>query len=105
MKKATKIIAVDFDGCLVTNAYPAIGTTIPVTLRPLLEEQHRGARIILWTCRRGELLDAAVYWCQDHGLHLDAVNENVPDMIEFFGGDTRKVFASEYWDDRAVRTP
>jgi hypothetical protein len=26
--------------------------------------------------------------------------------VEFFGGeDTRKIFANEYWDDRAVRMP
>jgi hypothetical protein len=26
-------------------------------------------------------------------------------MVEFFGEDTRKVFADEYWDDRARRMP
>lgn len=47
----------------------------------------------------------AVEWCEAHGIHLDAVNENLPDVIASFGGDTRKIFANEYWDDRAVKKP
>ena len=39
------------------------------------------------------------------GVEFDAVNENLPEVIERMGGDTRKVFANEYWDDRAVRVP
>ena len=55
---ANKIIAVDFDGCLVANAYPDIGDVIPEALDDLLLEQRAGAKIILWTCRRGEALAA-----------------------------------------------
>jgi hypothetical protein len=100
-----KIIAVDFDGCLVVNAFPKIGAEIPETVRRLKEEQRNGARVILWTCRRSDNLTAAIEWCGQRGIYLDAVNENPPDIIEAFGGDTRKVFANEYWDDRAVRMP
>ena len=100
-----KIIAVDFDGCLVTNDYPAIGTVIVETLNRLKIEQASGARLILWTCRRGEHLTAAVDFCTSLNLHFEAVNENLPDVIESFGGDTRKIFANEYWDDRAVVMP
>ncbi len=100
-----KIIAVDFDGCLVQNAYPEIGAAIYATCFSLCEEQRKGAKVILWTCRRDELLTAAVEWCEAHGIFLDAVNENLPDVIASFGGDTRKIFADEYWDDRAVKMP
>ena len=31
---------------------------------------------------------------------FDAVNENLPEIIESFGSDTRKIFANEYIDDR-----
>jgi hypothetical protein len=43
-----------------------------------------------------------VEWCAARGLEFDAVNENLPENKEFFGGDTRKVCATEYWDDRSV---
>jgi hypothetical protein len=100
-----KIIAVDFDGCLVTNKFPKIGKPIHETVLNLKMEQALGARVILWTCRRDKQLAAAVRWCKAQGIHLDAVNANLPDVIAAFGGDTRKIFANEYWDDRAVRVP
>jgi hypothetical protein len=99
---STKIIAVDFDGCLAENEYPNIGAPILRTIEKLRAEQEAGARVILWTCRRDNEVKAAVRWCEDRGIRIDAVNENLPEMIEFFGEDTRKVFANEYWDDRAV---
>jgi hypothetical protein len=100
-----KIIAADFDGCLVTNCVPDIGSGIHATIWRLMEEQRGGAKVILWTCRRDEQLTAAVEWCENIGLHFEAVNENLPEVIAAFGGDTRKIFAHEYWDDRAVRMP
>jgi len=101
-----KIIAIDFDGCLCTNEFPDIGTEISKTIKLVKEEQQRnGVRLILWTCRRDEALKAAVEWCARRGLHFDAINENLPDVIRAFGGDTRKIYADEYWDDRAVRVP
>lgn len=97
-----KIIALDFDGCVVTNKYPEIGEPIEKNIRKLKEEQEAGAKVILWTNRRGDYLKQAVDFCNDYGIRLDAVNANLPEIIEAFGGDTRKIFATEYWDDRAV---
>lgn len=97
-----KIIAVDFDGCLVTNRYPEIGKPIEKNIAKLKEEQAKGVKTILWTNRRDAFLEQAVAFCNEHGIHLDAVNANLPEIIEAFGGDTRKIFANEYWDDRAV---
>jgi len=100
-----KIIAVDFDGCLVTNRFPDIGEPIPETIAALKREQENGAKVILWTCRVGERQEAAEEWCAQQGIRLDAVNDNLQEMKEFFGNDTRKVFANEYWDDRARLMP
>jgi hydroxymethylpyrimidine pyrophosphatase-like HAD family hydrolase len=100
-----KIIACDFDGCLCENKYPEIGPPIRETITALRQEQSQGALVILWTCRRDKEQEAAVTWCKEHGLLFDAVNENLLCMIEAFIGDTRKVFADEYWDDKAVKRP
>lgn len=100
-----KIIAVDFDGTLAENEFPEIGRPIPSVISKLLFEQSKGTKIILWTCRRDEALYEAVEWCESRGIYFDTVNENLPEIIEELGGDTRKIFATEYWDDRAVRMP
>lgn len=96
------IIAVDFDGTLCKSKWPEIGAANDDAIRALLRRKARGDKIILWTCRRGELLEQAVKWCNERGLHFDAVNANLPEHIAEYGDDTRKVFADEYWDDKAV---
>jgi len=100
-----RIIAVDFDGTLAVNRYPNIGEPICDVVDMIKAAQANGAKVILWTCRYDADLQNALDWCHALGLFFDAVNENLPEMIEFFGNDTRKIFATEYWDDRAVQIP
>ena len=96
------IIAVDFDGTLCENAWPGIGEARAGVIDYVLGQQATGAKLILWTNRRGERLDEAVKWCAARGIAFDAVNENLPEIIDRFGGDTRKVYADEYLEDKAV---
>lgn len=102
IKAAAPIIAVDFDGTLCVNKWPEIGPAKEHVLAILRGEQHRGARLILWTNRTGALLAEAVEWCSGHGLTFDAVNENLPEIIERYGSDSRKITADVYLDDKAL---
>lgn len=97
-----KIIAIDFDGTLCEDKYPEIGAPIKEVIDYLKKRQENGDKLILWTCRIGEKLDAAVKWCQEYGLVFDTVNENHPDVLAWIGSDSRKIFADEYIDDRNV---
>lgn len=97
-----KIIAVDFDGTLCNSNYPDLGEPIQPVIDKLLIEQLNGAKIILWTCREGQLLADAVKWCYEHGITFDAINENLPEEVGKWGTMPRKIAATEYWDDRAV---
>ncbi len=103
MNKRAKIIAVDFDGTLVENKWPEIGAVNVEVLNYCKNEQAKGARIILWTIRTDEPLANAVKWCEENGLRLDAVNDNLKEMVDFFGSNTRKIFADEFIDDRTVQ--
>lgn len=98
----TRVIAIDFDGTLFTNKWPEIGEPIDFVIRQAKREQESGAKLILWTNRTDELLDAALKACEAVGLHPDAVNESLPEWKDHFGTDPRKIGASEYWDDKAV---
>lgn len=98
-----KIIAVDFDGTLCENEWPGIGKPNKALIGHLLEEKRLGNKLILWTCRCGEELMNAINWCKEHGLEFDAVNDNVPEAVDMFGGDnSRKVFADYYYDDKSI---
>ena len=70
-------IAVDFDGTIVEHAYPAIGKELPfatATLRQLIKDGHQ---LILWSVREGKLLEEAVKWCEERGVHFYAVNQDL----------------------------
>ena len=90
------IIAVDFDGTLCENKYPEIGEPNMELIDFLMNCQLNGDKVVLWTCRNEEQTKAAVDWCSEKGLVFDAVNENLPEIITEFGGDTRKIFANVY---------
>ena len=99
------IIAVDFDGTLCEDKWPKIGTINDELILWLVWRQRHGAYVILWTCREGEKLDEAVKACEHQGLYFDAVNENLDSTVNLYGGNRpRKVFATEYIDDRNSKT-
>ena len=97
------IVAVDFDGTLCENQYPYAGCPNYALLNVLRQLKDSGEiELIFWTCRVGEPLKFAVEWCKEHGIEFDAVNENLPRIIEQFGGDNHKIYADIYIDDLAV---
>ena len=97
-----RIIAVDFDGTLCESRFPEIGPAKPEVLEKLKWYRSQGTQIILWTTRIGRYVDEAVDWCRRYDLEFDAVNDNVPSQIAWLGGNSRKVYATEYWDDKGV---
>lgn len=94
------IIAVDFDGTLCSNQFPKIGVPYEELIDYLKRRRANGDRLILWTCRNEDQTKEAVAWCKGHGLIFDAVNDNLPEIVEAFGTNCRKIFANEYIDDR-----
>ena len=100
MSRLPTIVAVDFDGTIVDDKYPDIGQPRLDFIEDLKILKKSGVRLILWTCRSGEYLTAAVNACASFGLEFDAVNRNIEETIELFDNDTRKVYADYYIDDK-----
>jgi hypothetical protein len=94
------IIAVDFDGVIVEEFWPAMGPVITRTVNIIKKLRAEGHKVILWTCRTGKQLTDALDFCRLYDLEFDAVNENLPETIEKYGGDSRKITADLYFDDR-----
>lgn len=94
-------IAVDFDGTIVTHKYPNIGEEIPFAVDTLKMLRNDGHKLILWSVREGELLDAAVQWCRDRGLEFYAVNRDYPEETTDNNPHfSRKLKADMFIDDR-----
>ena len=92
-------IAVDFDGTIVENQFPAIGREKMFAFLTLQEMQKKGHQLILWTCRTGKELEDAVAYCRRNGIEFYAVNSNYPEEI-YDESISRKIVADYYIDDR-----
>lgn len=108
MIDAPRIIAIDYDGTIALDAFPNVGRPNWSVINRALEEKENGTLLILWTCREDcpegshSYLSDAVEACSRWGLEFDAINEDVDWSKDFFGRHGRKVYANEYWDDKAI---
>lgn len=99
--KQSLIIAVDFDGTIVDDAYPAVGKPKLFAFDTLKKLQNEGHRLILWTYRSGKKLEEAVKFCESNGISFYAVNASYQDE-EFDYETSRKIHADIFIDDRNV---
>ncbi len=95
------IIAVDFDGTIVSDAYPQIGKPQLFAFETLKRLQNDGHRLILWTYRHGSKLKEAVTFCKENGIEFYAVNSSFPNE-EYNGKESRKIAADLFIDDRNI---
>ncbi len=93
------IIAVDFDGTVVSHRYPKIGELKEGAKEALVAFHEAGHKIIIWTCRTGQQERDVRSFLQENGIPFDTINNPI------MGADmgTRKVFADMYIDDKAVQ--
>lgn len=101
--KMPRTIAVDFDNTLFETDWPDIKKPIWPVINAARTAKEEGAELILWTTREGDYLTAALEACENVGLTFDAVNDNTETMKKLWRNNPRKVGATEYWDDRAVK--
>jgi len=95
------IIAVDFDGTIVDDAYPKIGEPKLFAFETLMEMQRARHQLILWTTRSGVALDEAVAFCEKNGVHFYAVNSSFPEE-KFDGTVSRKINCDVFISNKNV---
>lgn len=95
------IIAIDFDGTIVEDAYPGIGIPMLFAFETIKKLQSEGHRLILWTYRSGQKLEEAVAFCKKNDIEFYAVNKNYPEE-EFDDEISRKINADIFIDDRNI---
>ena len=102
---AYQIIAVDFDGTLCYGNWPELGEPNRPLIKYLINQKRSSNKLILWTCRIGDALSKAVEWCHNQGLEFDAVNDNLPEIVEYYGSNSRKITCDYFIDDRMMDIP
>ena len=99
-RREYKVIAIDFDGTLWETDWPRLVRPILPVIELAKARKAAGDKLILWTCREGAELEAAIEACREQGLEFDAVNDNLPEAKAEWGNNPRKVAADDYWDDK-----
>ena len=94
------LIAVDFDGTIVEDAYPKVGKAKPFAIETIKMLQNDGHRIILWTYRHGRALKEAHQFMIDSGIEPYAVNRSYPEEAAHPSDVSRKIHADLFIDDR-----
>jgi hydroxymethylpyrimidine pyrophosphatase-like HAD family hydrolase len=95
------ILAIDFDGTIVDNKYPAIGKPKLFAFETLKKLQKKGFILILWTYRDGRSLEEAVEFCRKQGIEFYAVNKSYPEEV-YTEEMSRKINADIFIDDRNI---
>lgn len=95
-------ICVDFDGTLAEHEWPGPGEPVLYAIDVCKELQAKGHKLILYTMRSEEHLQAAVDWCKERGLEFWDHNHN-PDQAKW--SKSPKVYGHIFIDDAALGTP
>ena len=102
MKRRYKIAAIDFDGVIKpTEKSNKYDPPLLECIETLHDLKAAGWKLILWTCRAGRNLKAALNYLERHGLLdlFDAVNDNIH-PVKY--KTSQKVIATIYIDDRVL---
>ena len=96
-----KIIAIDFDGCIVSNAFPDIGILQPYA-KEVINKLYLEHRIIINTCRSQNYENNCIKFLNNNEINYDWINHNDPDQILKYNADCRKISADLYIDDKCL---
>ena len=96
------VIAIDFDGTIATLSFPEVGTLregADIMIRRLHADGHR---IIINTCRSGKYEGLAQDFLDEHLIPYDLINSNLPELVNQYKQDCRKISADIYIDDKCL---
>lgn len=94
------IIGIDFDGTIVENKFPDMGSEVPFAISTLKILQQKGHKFILWTVRADDKLEEAVSFLKNKGILLYGINNNPTQPTT-----SPKIYCHYYIDDRSIGCP
>jgi len=97
-----KVVAIDFDGTIAESVYPDFGELLPGAKEYINKLYEDGIYIIIYTCRSGKQEAMVSDFLSQHGVKFHLINQNKPELVEFYNIDSRKVSADIYVDDKQL---
>ena len=77
-------ISVDFDGAIVNEAFPGIGTLKKDADKYINMLYDKGCNIIINTCRSGSFEGDVENFLRRKGIKYHYINSNLPESIVYF---------------------
>jgi len=96
------IIVIDFDNTIAKETYPSIGYLFPLADEVIRRWFNEGHHIIINTCRTGRHEGAAVDFLLTKEIPFHYVNCNLPNAVEAYKMDCRKISGDLYIDDKQL---
>ena len=96
------VIAVDFDGTIVEDAYPNIGRVREYAKEVINNLTDEGHFITIWTCRTGKHLLEAELFLLGEDIRYHKINQHHPKDLLKYGDFGPKIGADVYIDDKCV---
>jgi hypothetical protein len=98
------LIAIDFDGTIVEEAFPELGALKPHAKRVIQRIRREGGRIAIWTARNKRFDEAIQTFLNENDIPFDVYNDHFPENKEKYNWTAElgspKIFAEIYIDDR-----
>lgn len=98
-----KYVAFDFDGTIVNDAFPEIGTLKEFAKETINKFKEMGGRVLIHTCRANEHEQMVREFLDNNGVVYDTINENHHEMQAMYKNDPRKLGADLYIDDKGYK--
>jgi len=100
MEHRKLVISIDFDGTIVTIAYPQIGKLRNGAKETINRWYNEGHTIVINSCRAEQMQKDMVRFLVANGIMFSYVNANAKHLIDLYGMDCRKISADVYFDDK-----
>ena len=95
-------LAIDFDGTICEQSFPAVGLLKKDADKYIRKLAKDGHNIIINTCRSGKYEGMAQDFLDVNNIPYHYINGNLPQLIEHYGQDCRKISADVYIDDKCL---
>ena len=96
------VLSIDFDGTICEHSFPEVGKLklgAGYYIKQLYDEGHK---IIINTCRSGKYEGMAQDFFDANEIPYHYINGNLPELIEQYKQDCRKISADLYIDDKCL---
>jgi hypothetical protein len=95
------VFCIDFDGTVVSSAWPDIGDPLPYAIECINAIQDAGGLVVISSCRCGQQEKDMIDWLHNHNVYPNAINDNLPSMIDMYDSNPKKISADVYIDDKS----